>query len=173
MPRTLSQLKSRIAQAMAEADNAESVLKLIREAVRTYGFDAEDIFGRGDPPPPRLRLVAKATAPSKLARQPTTVKVPQAPFADANGNTWSGRGRLPNWLVAELARGASIEQFSTANVRAAAPAGQRRGRQRAQPLPPYMDDKGNAWSGRGRRPNWLNAAIEAGASLEDFSTDGL
>ena len=93
---------------MAEADNAESVLELIREAVHNYGFDAEDIFGRGDPPSPRLRLVAKATAPSKLARQPTTVKAPQAPFADANGNTWSGRGRHPCRRLQYLALSATV-----------------------------------------------------------------
>ncbi len=28
---------------------------------------------------------------------------------------------------------------------------------------------GNAWSGRGLKPNWLKAALEAGRSLSDFA----
>lgn len=32
----------------------------------------------------------------------------------------------------------------------------------------YDDGNGNRWTGRGRRPRWLVAAIEAGASIEDF-----
>ena len=36
------------------------------------------------------------------------------------------------------------------------------------PSIPYCDRAGNVWSGRGRRPLWLNEAILAGAALEDF-----
>jgi hypothetical protein len=50
MPRTLTQLKSRLAQAMAEADGAEAVLELVRAAVRTYDFDESDVF----PAPPEV-----------------------------------------------------------------------------------------------------------------------
>jgi DNA-binding protein H-NS len=28
---------------------------------------------------------------------------------------------------------------------------------------------GNAWSGRGLKPNWLKAALDAGRSLSDFA----
>lgn len=34
----------------------------------------------------------------------------------------------------------------------------------------YRDpETGNAWSGRGLKPNWLKAALEAGRSLSDFA----
>ncbi len=34
----------------------------------------------------------------------------------------------------------------------------------------YRDSAtGNAWSGRGLRPNWLKAALAAGRKLEDFA----
>lgn len=173
LPRTLTQLKSRVAQAMAEADDADAMLDLIREAVRTYGFDAEDIFGKPETKP-ALRLVSKASVQrnSEVQRKPKVMKIPQAPFADAHGNTWSGKGRHPNWLVAELARGASVEQFSTARTRKEAGAGKKKpGRRKAEPLPPYGDAEGNMWSGRGRRPNWLNAALDSGYTLEDFRTE--
>jgi DNA-binding protein H-NS len=35
-------------------------------------------------------------------------------------------------------------------------------------LPKYGDGHGNYWSGKGRKPHWLNEALSAGASLEDF-----
>lgn len=31
------------------------------------------------------------------------------------------------------------------------------------------DDKSQTWTGRGRKPNWLNARLKKGASLEDFA----
>lgn len=32
----------------------------------------------------------------------------------------------------------------------------------------YRDEAGNTWSGRGRRPGWINAALAAGKSLDDL-----
>lgn len=36
----------------------------------------------------------------------------------------------------------------------------------------YRDDKGNAWSGRGKTPKWLLSAIEAGIPKERFLVPG-
>lgn len=36
--------------------------------------------------------------------------------------------------------------------------------------PKYKDDQGNVWSGRGPRPGWFKAALEAGKSAEEFLT---
>jgi DNA-binding protein H-NS len=36
----------------------------------------------------------------------------------------------------------------------------------------YSDGKGNTWSGRGPRPQWLRDALASGKSLEDFSSRG-
>lgn len=35
--------------------------------------------------------------------------------------------------------------------------------------PKYRDNNGNAWTGRGRCPRWLTAAIESGKPLSDFA----
>ena len=32
----------------------------------------------------------------------------------------------------------------------------------------FRDEQGNTWSGVGQRPRWLQARIQAGASLEQF-----
>jgi len=39
---------------------------------------------------------------------------------------------------------------------------------RASVRPKYSDGNGNHWSGKGRKPDWLTAALDAGANLEDF-----
>jgi DNA-binding protein H-NS len=174
MPRTLSQLKSRLAQAMAESDDAEVVLQLIRDAVRTYEFEASDIF-------PGLPLLVQINDdPPDAAGRPKTnggrrgaAKVPKAPYADADGNTWSGKGRRPNWLVEKLARGVSLDSFSTSKpTKSALQKVTLISSRKPKPVAPYADEEGNTWAGKGRRPNWLNAAIEAGAALEDFDTTG-
>jgi DNA-binding protein H-NS len=42
-------------------------------------------------------------------------------------------------------------------------------RERKAPLKAmYGDDKGNTWSGRGKRPNWLRNALIVGEALEQF-----
>jgi len=33
---------------------------------------------------------------------------------------------------------------------------------------PYRDESGKTWSGRGRRPGWINAALAAGKTLEQL-----
>lgn len=37
--------------------------------------------------------------------------------------------------------------------------------------PKYRDEAGNTWSGRGRQPRWLAAAVAAGKKAEDFLID--
>ena len=34
--------------------------------------------------------------------------------------------------------------------------------------PKFKDDKGNVWSGRGPRPGWFKAALEAGKSADEL-----
>jgi len=39
-----------------------------------------------------------------------------------------------------------------------------------KPVPvKYRDEEGHTWTGRGKRPNWFKAALEAGKSPEDFA----
>ncbi|GKT17005.1 H-NS histone family protein [Acidovorax sp. SUPP2522] len=42
----------------------------------------------------------------------------------------------------------------------------------AQAKAVYQDADGNTWAGRGRRPTWLNEALERGKTLEDFKRAG-
>jgi len=56
-------------------------------------------------------------------------------------------------------------------ARQAAAAPKRRGRAKgakSAAAAAYRDGSGKTWSGRGRRPGWLNAALAGGKKLEDL-----
>jgi DNA-binding protein H-NS len=47
-------------------------------------------------------------------------------------------------------------------------AGSGRKRQATKPAPAFRGPHGELWSGKGRQPQWLKAAVDAGASKEQF-----
>lgn len=60
---------------------------------------------------------------------------------------------------------------TTARRAAKKAAGKRAAKRAAAPAAAkYRDDAGNTWGGRGPRPGWVKAALEAGKSLEDLQT---
>ena len=46
--------------------------------------------------------------------KPKPVKTLPVKYRDDNGNTWTGRGKKPTWLVSALAGGALLEDFAVA-----------------------------------------------------------
>ena len=91
----LQELELRVEKAIAEARLKESSeLKAeIEQMVADRGFTMSEIFAtkRGSP---KGRMVAP-----KYAN-------PEDP-----GQTWTGRGRKPNWLVEKLEEGAELDDF--------------------------------------------------------------
>jgi DNA-binding protein H-NS len=91
----LQELELRVEKAIAEARLKErSELKAeIEQMVADRGFTMSEIFStkRGSP---KGRMVAP-----KYAN-------PEDP-----SQTWTGRGRKPNWLVEKLEEGSEIEEF--------------------------------------------------------------
>ncbi|MFN6951148.1 MAG: H-NS family nucleoid-associated regulatory protein [Albidovulum sp.] len=55
--------------------------------------------------------------------------------------------------------------YSLSELLAVAPARKRRAGQAKYANP---DDRSQTWSGRGRRPRWVEAALKAGKSLDDL-----
>lgn len=115
-------------------------------------------------------LMPKPSKPKRVGKQARLTQKPAALYVDEAGNTWAGKGRRPKWLLDALARGTPLERFATAKPALRQATGVEPKRRRGKPPAPYEDGDGNTWSGKGRRPNWLNEALDAGASLEDFST---
>lgn len=95
----LNELRSLVARAqkMAEArvrNRADDVRRKLVAIAREEGFDAYELFGAEDAP--------------KKVRRPAKPKY-QNP--DNNGQTWTGRGKNPNWVKAALARGLSLQDM--------------------------------------------------------------
>ena len=90
----LSDLEGRIAKAKSQArDNAKADLKAkIDRLLAGSDFTIAELYGfqnkRG-----RSKSAAKYANP------------------DDRSQTWTGRGRKPNWLVARLKKGAKLEDF--------------------------------------------------------------
>ena len=69
--------------------------------------------------------------------------------------------------LAELKELANSKGFSLEEL-----LGETKGKKaKATVAPKYVDpaNPDNTWSGRGRKPKWLAAALENGASIEDFA----
>jgi DNA-binding protein H-NS len=149
-------------QAQAEAikkKEAAEVIARIKDAIAQYDLSAEDLgFGGG-------RGAAKSPKSSRSTAA--------GGYTDGQGNTWSGRGRRPQWLLDAIAAGKTLEELT---VDAAAPTRTRTNgkstavatRKRGKSKQGGYTDGTNTWSGRGRRPQWFNDALAAGKTAEEL-----
>ena len=88
--------KASLEQQIAQTQRAEkaSAIADIKALMAQHGLTLADLGGR-----------VQAGARKATAKVPPKYRHPKT------GNTWSGRGLQPNWLKAELASGARIEDF--------------------------------------------------------------
>lgn len=90
----LLELETKLQKAVVAAREREraDVKAKIEAMVSEAGFSVNDLYGgRGG---------RKAPSAAKYANP------------DNRSETWTGRGRKPNWLVARLAKGAKVEDFA-------------------------------------------------------------
>ena len=114
MARTLAQINRQIEKLQRQAEDlkrqeVKGVIGRIKEAIGHYGLTARDLGLTGQAGAAvSARAARKAPARRALAvRQPAPVK-----FRDDAGNTWSGRGKRPNWFKAALESGKSPVDLS-------------------------------------------------------------
>lgn len=96
--RSYKQLSAQIATLMQEAEAARKaevakVIGEIKAAMAEYGITVADLDGSA------ARGSRKGSVVAPKYRNPAT------------GETWTGRGRKPLWLVAQLAQGRTRESF--------------------------------------------------------------
>lgn len=97
----VAQLQSQAAELQRQAAELKArevagVVERIREAIAVYALTERDIFGR------QARGAAKAAS-----RRPLSPKLRRGVvrFQDEAGNTWTGRGKRPNWFKAAIESG--------------------------------------------------------------------
>jgi DNA-binding protein H-NS len=116
--KTSQQIRQQIKKLELQADalarkEADDVLARIREAIAYYEFKPEDLFG-APARATRKGRAPKAAAPKAAAPVKGAVKRKKiaVKYRDPEGNTWTGRGSRPRWMVAALDQGKSIEDFA-------------------------------------------------------------
>lgn len=89
----LLKLDERLQAAIAEkrAAEASATKDQLRAMAEKAGFTVEELFGRRAGRRPRETKYRNPNNPSQ---------------------TWSGRGRKPNWLVAAVKKGAKLDTFA-------------------------------------------------------------
>lgn len=95
----LLDLEQRLKKAISAArdrDRSEARQRA-QEVAESYGFSVTELFGK-----------------TKGARKAQNGSGAAAKYEnpDNRSETWAGRGRKPNWLVAKLSKGANLEDFA-------------------------------------------------------------
>lgn len=92
----LRDLEAKVSKALLAARQREraNALKKAEAAAASAGFSLAELLG------PRGRGRGKSKSMAKYANP------------DSPSDTWTGRGRKPNWLVAKLNKGAKLQDFA-------------------------------------------------------------
>ncbi len=87
-------------QALRQRDR-ESVIAEIHELMQLYDISPQQLWP------------ASAFSSGKSSRRPSKLLNPSRYVDPATGQTWSGHGQRPKWLVAQLAQGRSLTELDT------------------------------------------------------------
>lgn len=108
---TLAALQKQIAKLTAEAERlrkteAKAVIAKIRESIAEFALTPADLFGAE----PKGRRAGPSAVAGKAAQKPVGRRSAGAPkYRDPiTGATWTGVGRVPNWMVAAKDRTAFL-----------------------------------------------------------------
>lgn len=96
----LVDLETKVQRAIANArDRERSVLKeKMAELAKNHGFSVNELFGGG--------RGARGAAKGK------SLGVAKYANPENKSDTWTGRGRKPNWLVERMKKGAKLAEFA-------------------------------------------------------------
>jgi DNA-binding protein H-NS len=118
---TLKAIQEQIAALQAKAETIRQqevggVIAKIKDAIAHYGLTAADLGLAGarskaaKPSAPGRKAGRKpAGGPASSGRKGKPMRA--AKYTDAQGNTWSGVGKRPNWFKAALAAGKKEEEL--------------------------------------------------------------
>jgi DNA-binding protein H-NS len=95
----LVDLEAKVQKAIAVARDRErtELKKKVADLAETHGFSVAELFGAA-----RTRAAAKGKS----------VGVAKYANPENKSDTWTGRGRKPNWLVDRLKKGAKLADFA-------------------------------------------------------------
>jgi DNA-binding protein H-NS len=94
----------------AKRDESKGALQEVKRLIRLHGFTADDLGLSSDKAPSRSKPSPKKTKAKKNRRTPRGPVAPKYRDAVTN-NTWTGRGKMPNWLRDATNSGRSLDEF--------------------------------------------------------------
>lgn len=96
----LVELEAKVQKAIAAARDRDRVelKKKMAELADAHGFSVNELFG--------------AARGGRGAGKSKSVGVAKFANPENKSDTWTGRGRKPNWLVDRLKKGAKLSDFS-------------------------------------------------------------
>lgn len=96
----LVDLESKVQKAIASARDRDrnDLKKKMAEMAETHGFSVGELFG--------------GMRAGRGAGKGKSVGVAKYANPENKSDTWTGRGRKPNWLVDRLKKGAKLSDFS-------------------------------------------------------------
>lgn len=96
----LEAIKKEVDRVIASKRDLERVQlkKKVAELAESHGFSVTELFG--------------APAKGRGAAKNKSAGVPKFANPDNPGDTWTGRGRKPNWLLDRLKKGAKVDDFA-------------------------------------------------------------
>ncbi len=116
---TYAEMMAQIEELQKQAEKIRkeefaSVVKAIKTQIRDYGITAQDLGlglgSAGEVGKNAKRPGGKSARKVSVKRLRARVKV--APkYRDHEGNTWTGRGKQPKWIVAALSSGRTLDSF--------------------------------------------------------------
>lgn len=100
----LEKLKGDIDKALARVEKKEmkEALAAAEKAAKAHGFSLAEVTGGA---------TATAKAARKAAKKPKKPGVPKYANPEDKDQTWTGKGRQPDWFKAALAAGKTPEQL--------------------------------------------------------------
>lgn len=118
--RTLADINAQIERLKSEADalraaEVAEVVGRIKQAIAHYDLSAEDLgfTSRRGRKPGRKAAASVAAAPTKKAKRGAKAAKANGAikYEDGTGNTWTGRGRRPQWFLDATNAGKSAEDL--------------------------------------------------------------
>lgn len=103
VPRTMTQMKKRLEEAMNDAYEAEEIIPLLKEVIAKFELVPGDLF--------EVAALETKAVPSLPPPSPKPLSSQMDMYQDDQGNTWGGKGRRPNWLNDALEHGKRLEDF--------------------------------------------------------------
>jgi DNA-binding protein H-NS len=99
----LTKLKSDIERELKKRERREKAAakKKIQAIAQSAGFSVGELFDEKKPKAAKPAAAGKRAKAKVKYRDPKNAK-----------NTWSGRGRMPKWLAAEIEKGKKKEDYA-------------------------------------------------------------